>query len=976
MKRTKRIFSVLLVMTLLLTATFNNGVIVNAATDISSAKSISVNSTYTGNIESGYNDEKDYYKFTVSQSGYVTINFTNSSPSSSTSDAWNITLLTNYAAETITSSVAKLNNSSISLTTIGLSAGTYYICVESKSSYSAISTNNYSINANFTSANNWEKEFNSNTESANVINTNTTYYGTTHNGYDYEKDYYKFTTSSNGYVTIDFTNSNPVSTSNEAWTVTLYGFNSDGLTEVISQVVSTSNSKISMTTVGLPAGTYYVRVQSKGSYYAVSNSKYAICANFTADYNWEQEFNEDVSTSNAIETNHIYYGTTRNGYDCEKDYYKFETTSDGYVTVDFTNSSPTSSSNEAWTITLYGFSSNALTEITSLVANTNNSKVSLVTVGLPKGIYYVCVKSKASYYAVSTNKYALKVNYTSSNNWEKEFNEDNTTATSITTQAKYSGTIRNGYDCEKDYYKFKTTGQGAIDVTFFNDTSSTSTSEAWTMNVYDSSLTLLDSKTIKLNDTSVTTQLTGKAAGTYYICIQSKVSYCAVSTNSYQLKVVGTGIPSSNDTTKPTGSISSTNNIASSQTVTLTLSDNVGVAGYYWGTSSSYGSNTYTSTSSIRIDKTISTSGTYYLTVKDTSGNLSNTYSVTFYKTTLNANGGSVSPSSIITASGNSFTFPTPTKSGYTYNGWSTSSSATSGLKTLTPTSNTTYYAVWTPTPTPTITLSATSKSMTVGSTATLTATTTPSGQTVTWTSSNTSVATVSNGTITAKSAGTATITAKFTYNGSTYSKTCSVTVTPAATARIEVESKTARSGNEVKLAVSLGDNPGLAYLKLKVSYDSSALELVSAQNAGLLSGTFTTSKTTDINPYVIQWMGADDSDGNGTIVNLTFCVKDNAAEGNYTITLTAEEAYNSAYEDVTFTVTNGTVTVRNVIIGDVNGDEIVNGKDGILLAQYLAGWNVTIVDLAADCNGDGNINGKDGILLAQYLAGWDVTLG
>lgn len=62
--------------------------------------------------------------------------------------------------------------------------------------------------------------------------------------------------------------------------------------------------------------------------------------------------------------------------------------------------------------------------------------------------------------------------------------------------------------------------------------------------------------------------------------------------------------------------------------------------------------------------------------------------------------------------------------------------------------------------------------------------------------------------------------------------------------------------------------------------------------------------------------------------------------------------------------------------LGDINGDGKINGKDGVLLAQYLAEWNVTIDMDAADVNGDGKVNGKDGVLLAQYLAEWNVTLG
>ncbi len=154
------------------------------------------------------------------------------------------------------------------------------------------------------------------------------------------------------------------------------------------------------------------------------------------------------------------------------------------------------------------------------------------------------------------------------------------------------------------------------------------------------------------------------------------------------------------ESTKPTGSISSTNNMASSQTVTLNLSDAHGVAGYYWGTSSSYSSNSYYSVSgspkSTSVTKTVSSAGTYYLVVKDTSGNLSVASSVTFSKITLNANGGSVTPASIIAKSGSSVKLPTPTKSGYTFKGWSAFSSDTSGVTSITaPTANNTYYATW-----------------------------------------------------------------------------------------------------------------------------------------------------------------------------------------------------------------------------------------------------------------------------------------
>lgn len=57
---------------------------------------------------------------------------------------------------------------------------------------------------------------------------------------------------------------------------------------------------------------------------------------------------------------------------------------------------------------------------------------------------------------------------------------------------------------------------------------------------------------------------------------------------------------------------------------------------------------------------------------------------------------------------------------------------------------------------------------------------------------------------------------------------------------------------------------------------------------------------------------------------------------------------------------------------GDLNGDGAVNGKDSMLLLQYLAGWDVSFDSENADINGDGTVNGKDSMLLLQYLAGWE----
>ena len=70
------------------------------------------------------------------------------------------------------------------------------------------------------------------------------------------------------------------------------------------------------------------------------------------------------------------------------------------------------------------------------------------------------------------------------------------------------------------------------------------------------------------------------------------------------------------------------------------------------------------------------------------------------YTVTWNANGGSVSPASNAVNAGSSVTAPTPTRSGYTFNGWYNASSGgsliVSGGGSYTPTASITLYAQWT----------------------------------------------------------------------------------------------------------------------------------------------------------------------------------------------------------------------------------------------------------------------------------------
>lgn len=69
----------------------------------------------------------------------------------------------------------------------------------------------------------------------------------------------------------------------------------------------------------------------------------------------------------------------------------------------------------------------------------------------------------------------------------------------------------------------------------------------------------------------------------------------------------------------------------------------------------------------------------------------------------------------------------------------------------------------------------------------------------------------------------------------------------------------------------------------------------------------------------------------------------------------------------------------NRVLYGDVMTDGEINGKDSVLLSQYLAKWasaNLNEASLkAADVYHDNVVDGKDAVLLAQYLARWESAI-
>ena len=200
----------------------------------------------------------------------------------------------------------------------------------------------------------------------------------------------------------------------------------------------------------------------------------------------------------------------------------------------------------------------------------------------------------------------------------------------------------------------------------------------------------------------------------------------------------------------------------------------------------------------------------------------------------------------------------------------------------------------------------------------------------------------------------------------------------PTTTATIVVDSKEVMPGETIKVNINLADNPGLASLVLKVSYDKSLLTLTNVEYNTSMGGQ-TVPPASLTSPITLYWVnGFANYDGNGVFATLTFVVSDAAKEGdstNINVTYNADDVFNINDENVNLNITAGKITVIDYVPGDINGDGVLNNKDVTRFMQYNAGWDVEVNTAALDVNGDGSVNNKDVTRLMQYNAGWDVEI-
>ncbi len=132
----------------------------------------------------------------------------------------------------------------------------------------------------------------------------------------------------------------------------------------------------------------------------------------------------------------------------------------------------------------------------------------------------------------------------------------------------------------------------------------------------------------------------------------------------------------------------------------------------------------------------------------------------------------------------------------------------------------------------------------------------------------------------------------------------------------LTVDSKTAKAGETVTIDLTFSNNPGIIAALFELEYDKGCLELVKAEDKGLLKGAVF-SQTYENYPYIMLWnsSSAKNFTDNGTLVTLTFKVLDNPEKNtaNIRISYNPENVYDADLNNVKIDIKNGLVNITDI---------------------------------------------------------------
>lgn len=451
---------------------------------------ISLGIAQSGSLGSS-GDNYDYYQLTTAADGNIVISASNDN------NAFIYIYLYDNDGTTQLGSASGYGLSSISLTTNGLQAGTYYAMIYGSS------LNNYTLNATIvTPVLSNDTEPNNTPALAASVSLSTPVTGhiayRANGGAVDNYDYYSLSTNADGDVNLNFSNDN------NAFCY-IYLYDSDGFTQ-LNAISGYGLGGFSLTTTGLAAGTYYMAVYSAsycGYTFGASLSPNPIPGDPTSNSHF---INAPSFAQNDSINGHIAYRNNGGSYD-NYDYYSFYSNGDYDITISLKNN------NNAFTY-IYLYDTDTITQL-GTISGYAQGTISFTTTGLAAGTYYIAVYAGPGAYS----GYTLKNSYTANPLVDDpEPNNNPAQATPFNVNSSVTGHIayRNtgGSFDNYDSYQLVTTEDGNIQIALNN------TNNAFTyVYLYDNNGATQLGSASGYAQAGISFTVNGLAAGTYYVVV-------------------------------------------------------------------------------------------------------------------------------------------------------------------------------------------------------------------------------------------------------------------------------------------------------------------------------------------------------------------------------------------------------------------------------------------------------------------------
>lgn len=220
------------------------------------ATPVQVNTETVGSL-TARNDlsDRDYYSFVMENDGFIVLDFIHEALSES-KEGWHITVM-NENGETAYSAVSDWAENIHHSPNIGLTAGKYYILIDSDNIYHSSTV--YRLILLTVQDGTWETEPNNISSSADVITVGTAINGAlVATGVEFDKDYYSINVEKSGTLQVSFNHIRSNEADKEGWIISVI----DSQGNVLSQASSDWDSEEVTLTANVDAGTYYILVET------------------------------------------------------------------------------------------------------------------------------------------------------------------------------------------------------------------------------------------------------------------------------------------------------------------------------------------------------------------------------------------------------------------------------------------------------------------------------------------------------------------------------------------------------------------------------------------------------------------------------------------------------------------------------------------------------------------------------------------